>query len=90
MTAYSEIIGYIAATLTTLSFLPQAILTIKTRDTKSLSLTMYSAFTLGVSCWLVYGILIQNNVVIVANSVTLLFAGIIFLFKIYHTLFQRK
>ncbi|MGZ4995453.1 MAG: SemiSWEET transporter [Methylobacter sp.] len=80
----SEIIGYIAATLTTGSFVPQAILTIKTRDTESLSLGMYSTFTLGVLCWLIYGIHLGDMAIIIANSITLLLAASILSFKIYN------
>jgi MtN3 and saliva related transmembrane protein len=53
MISYQEMISYLAATLTTASFFPQAILTIKTKDTEGLSLGMYSMFTLGVLCWLI-------------------------------------
>jgi len=77
-------IGYAAAILTTLSFLPQAIMTIKTRDTESLSLAMYSSFTLGVLLWLVYGFFIGNKVIIYANSITLLLAFIILSVKVYN------
>ncbi len=77
-----EIIGYIAATLTTTSFLPQAIMTIKTRNTDSLSLGMYSAFTLGVFLWLIYGLKIGDNAIIFANAITLLLAGSILLIKL--------
>ncbi|MDP2903442.1 MAG: SemiSWEET transporter [Methylovulum sp.] len=86
----SEIIGYLAATLTTASFLPQAILTIKTKDTESLSLGMYSLFTSGVFCWLVYGIYISNSVIIFANTITFILAASILSFKIYNTLFKKK
>ncbi len=72
-----EIIGYIAATLTTASFLPQAIMTIKTRNTDSLSLGMYCAFTFGVLLWLIYGIAIEDKAIIFANAITFLLAGII-------------
>lgn len=85
-----EILGYVAATLTTASFLPQAILTIRTRDTEALSLTMYSAFTLGVFCWLIYGIYLDNNVIIFANAITLFLASVILSFKIYNSFFKRK
>ncbi len=85
-----EILGYVAATLTTGSFLPQAILTIRTRDTEALSLTMYSAFTLGVLCWLLYGIHLSNNVIIVANAITLFLASLILSFKLYNTFFKTK
>lgn len=82
----SELIGYMAATLTTTSFLPQAIMTIRTRDTESLSLSMYSLFALGVLLWLIYGIHLSNKAIIVANAVTLVLAAVILGFKIHNTL----
>ncbi len=85
-----EMLGYVAATLTTISFLPQAILTIRTRDTDGLSLSMYSTFTLGVLGWLIYGIFLKNNVIIIANSITLFLATLILSFKLYNTFFKRK
>ena len=84
-----DILGYFAATLTTLSFLPQALLTLRTRDTAALSLTMYSAFTLGVLCWLIYGIYTQNNVIVFANSITFVLASLILGFKLYNTFFAH-
>lgn len=86
----TEILGYIAATLTTASFLPQAILTIRTRDTDGLSLSMYGTFTLGVFLWLIYGIYLNNHVIVLANSITLFLASIILSFKIYNSLVKRK
>jgi MtN3 and saliva related transmembrane protein len=85
-----EILGYVAATLTTISFLPQAILTIRTRDTDGLSLSMYSTFTLGVLGWLIYGFFLKNNVIVIANSITLFLAMLILSFKLYNTFFKRK
>ncbi len=85
-----EILGYVAATLTTVSFLPQAILTIRTRDTDGLSLSMYSTFTLGVLGWLVYGFFLKNNVIVIANSITLFLALLILSFKLYNTFFKHK
>jgi MtN3 and saliva related transmembrane protein len=85
-----EIIGYVAATLTTASFVPQAILTIKTRDTESLSLGMYSTFTLGVLCWLVYGIHLADKAIIIANAITLLLASLILFFKLYNLIHHKK
>jgi MtN3 and saliva related transmembrane protein len=79
-----EIIGYLAAMLTTASFLPQAIKTIKTRDTQSLSLGMYSMFALGVLLWLVYGLYLSNSAIIVANAITFLLASLILGFKLYN------
>ncbi len=84
-----EIIGYVAASLTTASFLPQAILTIKTKDTESLSLSMYSMFTAGVFFWLIYGVYISDKAIIFANSITLVLAASILLFKIYNVLFKN-
>ena len=81
-----ELIGYLAATFTTAAFLPQAILTIKTRDTESLSLGMYSMFALGVLLWLIYGIYLSNNAIIIANAITFLLAVLILGFKVYNIL----
>ena len=66
-----EWIGFAAAALTTLSFVPQAWLTFKTRDVSGISLGMYSAFTLGVALWLVYGLALGAWPLILANAVTL-------------------
>ncbi|MBD9357245.1 SemiSWEET transporter [Methylomonas albis] len=86
MNLIPELIGYLAATLTTASFLPQAIKTFKTRDTESLSLGMYSMFTLGVLLWLIYGIYLVNVAIIVANAITFLLAAAILGFKIHNLL----
>ncbi len=69
-----DLIGYAAAALTTGSFLPQAILTLRTRDTRGISLAMYGAFTAGVALWLVYGIALGEWPIVVANAVTLVLA----------------
>jgi MtN3 and saliva related transmembrane protein len=76
------IVGFVAAFLTTSSFLPQAIKTIQTKDTSGISLFMYSLFTLGTLCWLIFGIFTNNLPVSVANAITLLFAIIILVYKI--------
>jgi MtN3 and saliva related transmembrane protein len=68
-------IGYLAATLTTASFVPQAWLIFKTRDVRGISLGMYSAFTAGISLWLAYGILISAWPLVIANLITLLLAA---------------
>ena len=79
---FIEFIGYAAAFLTTFSFFPQAIKTIKTRDTSGISLFMYCAFTMGVFAWLVYALFIENMPMIVANLVTLIPASIVLVLKI--------
>lgn len=75
-------IGALAAVLTTLSFVPQAWLTFKTKDVSGISLGMYGAFTLGVALWLVYGWLLQAWPVVVANAVTLALACGILVMKL--------
>lgn len=84
-----EWVGYLAASLTTLSFLPQAIKTIKTQDTESLSFGMYAMFTTGVLMWLIYGLSIENYAIIVANAVTFVLAAIILGFKVYNSFKNR-
>ena len=76
------IIGLIAAACTTFSYIPQAIKTIKTKDTKSISLLMYWIMTVGIVLWLSYGVLKNDLPIIIANTITLLFAGIILILKI--------
>ncbi|MFM2328183.1 MAG: hypothetical protein RLZZ494_286 [Pseudomonadota bacterium] len=72
-----DVIGYVAAFLTTVSFVPQAWLTFKTKDVRGISLGMYSAFTLGIALWLVYGLLIQAWPIVIANVITLALAAAI-------------
>lgn len=75
-------IGYLAAFLTTISFLPQVIQIIKTKDTKSISLLMYLMFIGGISLWLIYGFSICDIPVIIANATTLFLACIVLFYKI--------
>jgi MtN3 and saliva related transmembrane protein len=67
-------LGYAAATLTTASFVPQALHTWRTRDVSGISLGMYSAFTLGIALWLLYGLRIGSMPVTIANAITLVLA----------------
>jgi MtN3 and saliva related transmembrane protein len=74
----SELVGYCAASLTTVSFLPQAWLTFRTKDVRGISLGMYSVFTVGVALWLLYGVMMGAWPIVIANAVTLgLAAGIL-------------
>ena len=77
-----DTIGYCAAALTTGSFVPQAVLTLRTRDVSGISLSMYSAFTVGVALWLVYGLSLGDWPIVVANAVTLVLALTILITKI--------
>jgi MtN3 and saliva related transmembrane protein len=79
-----DILGYIAATLTTAAFAPQAVRTLRTRDTTGMSLWMYVMFTIGVAFWLAYGIATDSWPMILANSVTLPLAGSILALKLRH------
>lgn len=78
----TDLLGYCAASLTTLSFLPQALLTLRTRNVAGISLGMYSAFTLGVALWLVYGLVLGQWPIVVANALTLLLASVILVMKV--------
>jgi MtN3 and saliva related transmembrane protein len=74
MNSITSTIGFIAAILTTVSFVPQVLKVWRTRSAKDISLGMYSLFTLGIATWLVYGVLIDSWPVILANLVTLILA----------------
>lgn len=78
-----EWIGYLAACCTTFSFIPQVLHILRTRDTRAISLGMYSLFTFGVAMWLIYGIVINNLPMIIANGITLLLACFILAYKLY-------
>ena len=77
-----ELVGYGAAILTTLSFVPQAWLTFRTRDVRGISLGMYSVFTVGVSLWLLYGWMMGAWPIVIANGVTLALASVILAMKL--------
>jgi len=74
--------GFVAASLTTCAFLPQVIKTWRMKETRDISLWMYLVFTIGVSLWLGYGILIGNYPIAIANGATLILALIILIAKI--------
>jgi len=77
-----NIIGLVAALCTSISFLPQAIKTIRTRDTSAISLSMYCVFTGGTLLWLIYGVMIVSYPVIIANTITIILASIILIYKV--------
>tara|TARA_Y100000768_G_scaffold365834_1_gene327449 strand:- start:442 stop:702 length:261 start_codon:yes stop_codon:yes gene_type:complete len=78
----SEYIGFFAALCTTIAFLPQAIKVYQTKSTKDISLLMFLIFTVGVLSWLIYGFIINDYPVILANAVTLILSLFILLYKI--------
>ena len=78
----SQLVGFIAAACTTVSFLPQVIKSWKTKETKDLSLPMCVLLTTGIILWLVYGIVRQDPPVIIANIVSGLLTGSLLFLKI--------
>jgi MtN3 and saliva related transmembrane protein len=78
------LVGLVAGTLTTISFLPQLIHTWRTKSTADVSLGMFLIFCTGVLLWLIYGLLIESLPVILANGVTLVLAGAILALKLKH------
>ncbi len=83
-------LGYPAAFLTTIAFVPQAWQSWRTRDLSGISLPMYLLFTTGVALWLCYGIAIGSPPVIAANSVTLLLAALVLWLKIIEVRARRS
>jgi MtN3 and saliva related transmembrane protein len=76
------LLGLVAGTLTTLSFVPQVVKSWKRRSVNDLSSVMLVAFTTGVALWLVYGILTDDFPVVIANVVTVILAGALVLMKL--------
>jgi MtN3 and saliva related transmembrane protein len=86
MQTFSEFVGYSAAFLTTIAFVPQAYHSWTTRDLSGVSLPMYSLFTAGVALWFVYGIYIGSMPVMIANAITLIFSAIVLTLKVQQTI----
>jgi MtN3 and saliva related transmembrane protein len=80
----TDLIGYFAATLTTLSFIPQALKTIRTRNTSAISSGMYATFCVGTALWFAYGVTLGSWPIILANGITFLLAATILALKIQH------
>ena len=87
---YITALGLLAATLTTLAFLPQVIKTWRSKSAKDLSLGTFSMFCTGVLLWLIYGLLIDDLPIILANAVTLLLAGSVLGLAITYRRRERK
>ncbi len=84
MNLIHDLVGYAAATLTTLAFIPQTLQSWRTRDLSGVSLGMYSLFTLGVALWLLYGVVLESWPIIIANTITLALAGTVLFLKLRH------
>ena len=79
---YAELLGYIAACCTTIAFVPQVMKTYRSKSAEGLSLGMFLLFTSGIILWLIYGIMINEYPIIIANLVTLVLATILIYFKL--------
>lgn len=82
MNFYASIIGFVAATLTTIAFVPQVIKVWRSRSARDVSLGMYILFSTGVAVWLLYGFLISSWPVILANAITLMLAIAVIVMKL--------
>jgi MtN3 and saliva related transmembrane protein len=78
----ANLVGYMAAALTTGAFVPQAVKTIRTRETHAISFWMYVAFTLGIALWFVYGVALGSWPIIAANGVSFMLAVTILVLKV--------
>ncbi len=87
--AWADIVGYGAATLTTVAFVPQVLQALRTRDLRDISLTMYATFCSGISLWLVYGLLMKAWPIVIANVLTLGLAGSVLFLKVKQVLSSR-
>jgi len=85
-----DIIGFAAAIITTASFIPQAVKTLKTKNTAGISLIMYIFFTFGVSLWIVYGISVKDYPIILANGVSIFLSATILYTKIQNVVKHQE
>ena len=91
MINWVEVLGLVAAACTTISFVPQVVKTYRTRSGQGVSLGMYSLFLLGVCLWLVYGVIINNWPIILANIITLtLGLSIVIMIRVFSRREKRR
>lgn len=79
-----SLIGYTAAILTTVAFVPQTLKSWQTRDLSGVSLPMYSLFTVGMVMWLIYGAMLGSWPIIIANAITIVLASVVLTLKVRH------
>jgi MtN3 and saliva related transmembrane protein len=85
-----DMIGFAAATCTTISFLPQLLRVLKLRSARDISLGMFSIFSFGTALWLTYGILAHSIPVALANAVTFILASWILILKLKYDAAYEK
>lgn len=81
---HATILGLVAATMTTVSFLPQVIKIMKSKNTRDISLPMYALFTTGLALWFTYGIVTNDLPVIISNGITVVLAASILVMKLIY------
>lgn len=79
---HPDLLGGVAAVLTTIAFVPQVMKSWRSGSTQDVSLGMFVIFTTGLTLWLVYGFIIESRPIIIANIVTLGLTGIIIALKL--------
>ena len=87
---FDNLLGFIAATITTAAFIPQTYRSITTRDLSGISLGMYATFTFGIILWIIYGVLIGSGPILVANIITFVMSATILYLKIQHLMENRQ
>ncbi len=87
---FAQIIGMVAAFLTTAAFVPQVVRTVRTRNTRDLSLGMFLMMFTGTGCWLVYGLMIGEMPVILANAFTVCLSFVILFYKLKQTISDKR
>jgi len=86
----ADYIGIAAAALSTTSFFPQALQVLRTRETRAISLMMYSLFVTGVGLWGVYGLITAQWTILIANGITLVLASTILSMKVRDVVAARR
>ena len=87
---YVEIVGLVAAAMGGISLFPQVLKVIKTKSTKDISREMFLLLASSIFLWLIYGILLSNLPIIIANFFGLIQAIIILLFKIKNQIRRKE
>ncbi len=85
-----EIVGYIAAILSAICFVPQAFRVIQTKDTHAISFWMYFLSLLSVICWLIYGLMLSSIPIILKNILVIILSGIILILKTRDLIRNKK
>jgi MtN3 and saliva related transmembrane protein len=85
----TDFLGFVAGVITTISFVPQVVRTYRNKSGRDISLWMMLLFALGITLWLIYGLLLMSLPIILANAVTLVLVMAILVLKLYYARNQR-